>query len=275
MKFLYCDESGTGDQPIAVMVGVLVDATRMHITKIDWCALLAKLSELAGREITELHTRNFYAGNGPWRNLNGPQRASIISAVMDWFCERKHKIVFSSAHRAGYSHDFDLQKIPDELNTLWRFLGFHLVLSLQKYCQGLAGIKGNTVLIFDNEHREQMRFTDILMRPAEWSSQYYGKKKKQEPLDQIVDVPYFGDSQEVSLIQLADFLAFFLRRYAEIKTGASPARYVEEEQKIDDWVNTLMSCSVGRNFMYIRNNRNYAEDIFFRNAPECLRNLGQ
>lgn len=42
---------------------------------------------------------------------------------------------------------------------------------------------------------------------------------KQKQLDQIVDVPYFGDSREVVLIQVADFAAFFLRRYAEIQEG--------------------------------------------------------
>jgi hypothetical protein len=44
MKVCYCDESGTGDEPIAVMVGVLVDSQRMHITKKDWCELLEQFS---------------------------------------------------------------------------------------------------------------------------------------------------------------------------------------------------------------------------------------
>jgi len=57
MKLCYCDESGTGNEPIAVMVGVLVDAHRMHITKQEWCALLDYLSELAGVEIKELQAR--------------------------------------------------------------------------------------------------------------------------------------------------------------------------------------------------------------------------
>ena len=165
----------------------------------------------------------------------------------------KHRVVFSSAYRDHYDQDYGMQRIPDELNTLWRFLGFHLVLSLQKYCQRFEGIKGNTVLIFDNEHREEMRFTDILMRPADWSGEYYGKKRKQEPLDQVIDVPYFGDSKEVSLIQLADFLAFFLRRYAEIKERVQPARYAEEEERMDgvgkqadvlfNWRGALCMCA--------------------------------
>ncbi len=43
VKFCYCDESGTGDEPLAMMVGVIVDAQRMHCTKHDWESLLSSL----------------------------------------------------------------------------------------------------------------------------------------------------------------------------------------------------------------------------------------
>jgi hypothetical protein len=273
MKFCYCDESGTGNEPIAVMVGILVDASRMHITKQDWCGLLDRLSTLVGEQVTELHTRNFYAGNGVWRNVDGPKRAQIISAVFEWLTERKHKIVYSSACRAEYQSRFALQRIPDELNTLWRFLGFHLVLSLQKHCQGFEINKGNTLLIFDNEQREEMRFTDIILRPPAWSGEYYAKKKKQDPLDQIIDVPYFGDSRDVSLIQVADFLAYFLRRYAEITENLVPARYADETERMNGWITSLAKLSIGRSFMYPKVGRGDAEDLFYLTASRSIREI--
>jgi hypothetical protein len=273
MKLCYCDESGTGNEPIAVMVGVLVDAHRMHITKQEWCALLDYLSELAGVEIKELHTRNFYSGNGVFRNIEGPQRARITSAVFDWLCERKHHVVYASVCKKEYEAQYKLQRISDELNTVWRFLGFHLVLAVQKHCQREKGNKGHTLFIFDNEQREQMRFTDVLMRPPSWSGEYYSQGKKQEPLDQVIDVPYFGDSQDVSLIQLADFIAFFLRRYAEIKEGLVPAKYAEEETRIGGWMASIVSRSIGASCMYPKINRNKATDMFFSVASESIRVL--
>jgi hypothetical protein len=60
MKVCYCDESGTGDQPIAVMAGILVDTQRMHITKAEWAQLLVRLSLKVRRPIAEIHTRNLY-----------------------------------------------------------------------------------------------------------------------------------------------------------------------------------------------------------------------
>ena len=69
MKFCYIDESGTGDEPYAVMAGVLIDAYRMRPTKAEWDSLLSDLAEIIGKEVREFHTKDFYAGNSPWRGI--------------------------------------------------------------------------------------------------------------------------------------------------------------------------------------------------------------
>jgi|SRR5688572_28311889 len=97
--------------------------------------------------------------------------------------------------------------------------------------------------------------------------------RKQEQLDQIVDVPYFGDSRDVALIQLADFLAFLLRRYAEIKENLVPPSYKDEEAKVSEWVSRFAGRSIGRRFMFPRTARGYAEALFYDNAPASLRDL--
>jgi Protein of unknown function (DUF3800) len=273
VNLCYCDESGTGDEPIAVMVGIVVDCHRMHITKEHWAGLLNRLSEIAGKVISELHTRDFYAGNRIWRDLNGPQRAGIITEIFQWLSDRKHHVVYASVCKEEYVKNFALQRIPDELNTIWRFLGFHLILAMQKCCQREKSNKGHTIFIFDNEKREELRFTDIIKRPPAWSDEYYGRGNKQNSLDQIVDVPYFGDSQEAALIQLADVASFFLRRYAEIKEGLVPAKYEDEEARIDGWISTFADRSIGRPYMYAKKNRTRAENLFFDNASVSIRAL--
>jgi hypothetical protein len=91
MKFCYVDESGTGNEPFAVMVGVVVDAQRMHVTKKEWNELLDELSSIIRQKVTEFHTRDFYAGNGPWRAIEGPKRAEYISTVLLCVKDRIHK----------------------------------------------------------------------------------------------------------------------------------------------------------------------------------------
>lgn len=55
MKFAYIDESGTGNEPFAVMAGVIVDAQRMRPTKDDWSDLLIDLSDIVDREVNKFH----------------------------------------------------------------------------------------------------------------------------------------------------------------------------------------------------------------------------
>ena len=271
MKVCYCDESGTGDEPIAVMVGILVDSQRMHITKQEWCDLLEVLSTMAGRKIAELHTRHFYAGNSVFREIDGPTRARLITRIFEWIGDRKHHVVFTSVCRDTYYKNYALQYIPDELNTLWRFMGFHLMLAVQKWAQREPKNKGNTIFIFDNKEREQLRFTDVILRPPSWSGEYYGLAKNQKPLDQVIDVPYFGDSEDVGLIQLADFVAFFLRRYAEIKENLVPEKYAGEANKMEGWIEMIVERSIGTSYKKI--GRNNAEEQFFQNASKSIRML--
>jgi len=273
LKFCYCDESGTGAEPIAVMVGVLVDAQRMHCTKQDWAALLTSLSMRAGRTIAEMHTRDFYPGNTPWRQMSGPERREVVGEVCTWLRERKHRLVFTSVQKSAYDDAVARAVMPAELNTPWRFMGFHLILAVQRAHQKEKRHKGHTLFVFDNEERERMRFTDIIQRPQTWSDQYYERRKNQDELDQIVDVPYFADSREVGLLQVADFAAFFLRRYAELQEPQESEKYAGERQQVAEWASMLAQRAIDRRHVYSRSSRNEAAELFWSCAPPSLRDL--
>lgn len=267
MKFCYVDESGTGEQPYAVMVGVVADAQRMHVTKQEWSQLLSELSLLAEREITEIHTRDFYAGNGPWRNLNGNLRAQIISTVFEWLKARKHRIALVTVDKERFFADFPKTPYHADVKTLWRFLALHLVLGIQKEFQKVSNNKGNTVFVFDNEYREQLRFTDLVRNPPAWTDSYYNKQPRQAQLDQVVDVPYWGDSEDVGLLQLADFIAYFFRRHLEIQEGKIPPKYADEEEKVSEWFNMILGCALPKSSFYPKKNRCDCAEMFYRFSP--------
>ncbi len=255
------------------MVGIVVDSGRMHVTKKDWIELLQISSKVTGRHITELHTADFYHGNDVWRGLKGSIRANVISEIFNWLADRKHHIVYSSVLKEAYFMAKEAGELPRELHTIWRFLGFHLTLAIQRYSQPEKRNKGNTFLVFDNEERERVRFNDIIKTPPAWSDAYYGRGTKQQQLDQIIDVPAFQDSKDVGLLQLADFVAFFLRRYAEIQEGLVPAKYKDEADRIEDWIKQASDRSIGVAHIYPRRQRNEAQEIFYRHAPKCIRDL--
>lgn len=273
MNFCYSDESGTGQEPIATMVGIVVDAQRMHLTKAHWNELITILNDLTKRPIVELHTADFYSGNGVWRGVDASTRSSVITAILDWLADRKHHLVYTSVLKKSYFAALETGGIPSEVNTIWRFLGFHLTLAVQKYSQPESGIKGNTLFVFDKEDREEDRFIRLVRTPPQWSDEYYGKKKNRSQLDQMVDVPCFGDSQYYPLIQVADFLAFLLRRYAEIQEGSVPAKYDGEGERVTTWIGKLKERSISSANIYPKRRRSEAQDLFFRHAPPCIRNL--
>lgn len=278
MQFAYFDESGTGDEPIAVMTGVITDSYRMRPTKSDWNNLLRQLSGIIGRNIDEIHTRDLYSGNSPWRDLNGQQRSAIIDAVFNWLHNRRHSIIYTAVHKETFFNNLQTDNRLQEIGTLWRFMALHIALIIQKRFQGsirgrnrTINPKGSTVLIFDHEHREQQRFTELLLSPPDWTDTYYDKTPNQEKMSQIIDVPHFVDSKQVGMIQLADFMCFFLRKHIELSLGLSNPEYSDEPEKVRNWTNKILERSVPKNNIYLSRGRCECSELFYNNAPGTIR----
>lgn len=271
MKFTYIDESGTGDEPYAVMVGVVVDAQRMRPTKDNWDSLLSSLSEITGREVKEFHTKDFYAGNGIWRGLPGGKRAEIITAIVDWFCARGHSIFYSAIDRQRYDVEYADHAYTKSLGSLWKVLAFHLSLSIQRSHQKFPHPKGNTVLIFDAHKRDEEAFSELILDPPEWAYGYFLEKKQEKRLDQIIDVPHFVDSRHVGMIQLADCVSFILRRQLELEDGGKEERYDGEADIISKWATSIIQQCKSKPSIYPKVGRSEAAEYFYQLAPDSLR----
>lgn len=146
-------------------------------------------------------------------------------------------------------------------------MALHICLAVQKHHQSISHNKGNTVLIFDNEEREVAEFTAMIRNPPEWTDTYYGRTEKQDRLDQIIDVPYFGDSRHVGLIQLADFVSYFIRRHLEITSKQVPSRYDGEDKLVNAWVNVAFERSIPRSKTFLARGRCNCANLFHRFAP--------
>ena len=272
MKFCYIDESGTGDEPFAVMVGVIADSYRMRLTKEHWSKLINDIEKIIGKEIAEIHTRDFYAGNGAFRGMEGNQRKEIIELIFNWLQERKHPIVFVGVDKEKFHNEFKEDKRAVDISTLWRFMATHLALSMQKEYQKQKKNKGNFLMIFDNEEREEKRFTDLLLNSPDWTDSYYNRnEKKQEKFNQLIDVPHFVDSRDVGLIQLADFICYFLRRHMELCQGSQNEKYDGEAEIIANWFELINKSSLSKSATYPKKGRCECTELFYQYAPECIK----
>jgi hypothetical protein len=253
------------------MAGVIIDAYRMRPTKDEWNGLLHHLSGIIGRDVKEFHTKDFYAGNSPWRNLPGPSRVNVISAIFEWYAERRHQIVYSVIDKHAYEavvaekHPFAIS-----LGTLWRTLAMHVTLSIQKYHQRQKKNKGNTLLIFDAHENDKEAYSKLVLEPPDWTETYYKREKKQNPLDQIIDVPHFVDSAHVGMIQLADCISYILRRHVEIQKRKIPPKYDGEEDNVKKWAELALGQSISRGAIYPQRGRSKAADYFCKITPDIM-----
>lgn len=270
MKFCYLDESGTGNEPYAVMAGVIVDAQRMQVTKKQWAELLNSLSQILNRPIVEFHTSAFYPGNTPWRDLSGNDRARIVTAIFEWIVERKHNIVYAAVDKKKFAVELGKGSHAAEIDSLWQFLALHICLAIQKCFQTMARNKGNTLLIFDKQLTQADAFTRIIRDPFDWTDTYYSRNLKRDRLDQIIDVPYFADSQHVGLIQVADFVSFFLRKHIEFQEGSASENYAGERKLIERWIKTALKQSIPKSAIYPSKGRCSCANLFYNCAPSCL-----
>ena len=150
-------------------------------------------------------------------------------------------------------------------------MGFHVALAIQRHFQSEPKNKGNTIFVFDEEVKEETRFHELVLNPPVWSESFYSKPKKASPLDQIVDAPYFADSKNVGLLQVADFLAYFVRRHIEIQENAIPEKYAGEAAKVAAWFNKIKARTLPYNCMYPKRQRCGTAELFWSLAPASIR----
>jgi hypothetical protein len=276
MKFCYIDESGYGDEPIIVMAGIVVDAFRMHITKGHWDHLLNILSIRAGRPVIEFKTRLFYRGAGIWNDLNGDERSTVIQEIISWLRERKHNVAFTAIDKKklrSLPRNCRPEGFPDQCPSPWVLAAFHLLLGIQKQHQGSKATKGHTVCIFDKEFTEERGLVALVRDPPAWSDTFYSASPRSR-LDQIVDVPYFADSRDVGLLQVADLFAYLLRNYAELESGYREPKYHGESAKLKGWAQQVVSIALPQMTRWPRKSVCPCAALFNAVAPEPLERLG-
>lgn len=271
MKFCYLDESGKGEEPVLVLAGLIVDSHRMHKTKEGWQGFLEHVSKETKYQISELHTKDLYSGNGPWRKMAGPHRAALITAVIEWIGFRKHQVTFAAIDKAKARSFLESgDERAQTLSSAWLLAAGHCALSLQKFGQTHSKTSGHSVLIFD-QGDDAPGFSKFIHDLPSWADSYYGRKKKQDSLSHIVDVPFFVDSEHALLVQVADLIAYVLRAYCELKENRSSPKYKDESEKLEVWAKQLFHLSLKGSFRFPAKGRCSTAQLFWDLAPDSLR----
>ena len=269
MKFCYADESGHGGG-ITVVVGVVVDALRMHRTKEDWENLLAALDTISAGRVIEIKGRELYRGNAFWREWDGGERSRLISNIINWMGERKHTVTFGAVSRQRVDTlRSTTRALTFQGTTEWTIAAIQLILSVQKRYQHESQNKGKTLFIFD-EVTEREELLDLVDKPPVITNGFYNLGKKQRPLDQVIDVPYFADSRHVGLIQVADLFAYILHLYAELSEGIATEKSPGEFKRLEEWVDQMKPVLLPDAMRWPQGSRDSCTQFFRSVGPASL-----
>lgn len=266
MKFIYIDESGKDDKdPFAVLCGVSFDVLRMRKTKLKWLEFIAWLNK-KGIKTSELHAAEFFAGKGPWYKMKAVERKLIANAIVKWLKERAHEFCVVSVEKKLFDEHNNTHQHP--FKNYWSFLATHLIFTFSKKYQTEKGTKGDFVAIFDQGcvGKEFNEFINS-KNANELFTEYYGKNQK---VIKLADTPMSADSKQSSLVQVADFVAFFCRRKIELESEMKE-RYVNEKKDIDDIFDGLSKIRIDNRFVYKKVGRSEIESVFFDLAPPYIK----
>lgn len=203
MYLFYVDESGDSsqwqNQNNFILAGVAVHEGQVRI-------LSESLNQVQRqffpdiRVPLEFHAQHIRSGKGRFRDMPHEQRVALLDAAYDVIANARFPdlIAFVSA-----IHVSAVQSSPQALQTcLEDICGCFNIFLVRQFN---AGYKDKALMIIDRSGREG--------RVRELMSHFEHHGTRHGYLGNIVDVPYFAESNRTRMLQLADLLAYAAGRY--------------------------------------------------------------
>jgi len=239
MKVCYVDESGNDkNDPCLVMVGIVVDAYRLNRTREEFKGIFDDIQQQFQESLKELKGAKVIFGRDRWRKVDPETRQRIARFLCNWIVERKHHIVLAAIDREQFKQS-DRNRFPEVDDDPWLACSLHIALQLQKNNQGKEKNKGRTFLFIDENKQKADKLSELLFEPPEWTDSYYGRRKNQAHLEQLIDSSFAVKSHHAGLVQVADVYALILRRYAELHEYKRSEEWEGEKSLIDEWSRIL------------------------------------
>jgi Protein of unknown function (DUF3800) len=231
MYAFYADESGFSkstkfeiDQPILVVVGILIDTSKLRKAIEVFDDILLKVNALLNTSVQELkftEIRNKY----PYK-IDLPkveERADLLeNIILDFQKEIDFKVFYCAIDNQRY---FNARKTEELLKKRLKHpylcASYKILSQLDKHQAPKPRNKGKTFVIFDEQNQYQNDIEELVHQPLHI-----------QKFSEIFDTTYFGKSHYSKLIQIADLIAGTIRYYlTQLKQGKTP--------KTDYWVERI------------------------------------
>lgn len=267
MRICYVDETGTdGNSPVVVFVGLVVDTTKQAKIDRELRERFDAIYALAKWPLDELKGAHMYPGKKHWRGID--TRHDAIADLCEWYTETSNcHIALSAVETSTYagSELFELTELG-----IWSAGALHIALQIQKSGQGRNKNKGSTFMVFDEQEIYKNELADLLLDPPECTDAYYERDAKAVPFDQVIDTPFFVQSERVPAIQLADVFAFIIRRHIEIADGHREERFDGEGALLQTWFDHLEARLLPASARSPKRPRSDLADAYRSSMPSTL-----
>lgn len=231
MKFVYCDESGSlGEDPVFVMAGILIDGYRLRKQNKIINARIEELLDLyPGLKPKELKTKKMLNGSDKWGQVDPALRKKFVNDLCDLVAtSAKVVIIPIDSNKFAYSK-------PEFMfcrSNHWIAAGIYIACVAEVYAQKINNAnKATTIIIMDDNKRDQTNLSDILYSPPAQLADLTGEKPT-NILGNILDTAIAIKSDHSGLVQAADCVAYVSRRHEELQ-GESKINYEGEKEFID------------------------------------------
>lgn len=220
VHFLYIDEAGnTGldldnpEQPVFVMAGLIVSDERWQRTSAEVQRNIARALGGPLPDRFELHASELLGpeGRGPFVGWERNQRNRLALDLLSIIESRSHQILMHWVFKQTLAQS-DLPEHNYEFN--WRHpweLGFHVLLTMfEEYLRSSrTGASSTGLVIVDHgdDYLQLMRNHSRARRQTDGWMQ----------IRKVVEIGYSVESHANTMVQLADLVAFTMKKWAECR----------------------------------------------------------
>lgn len=228
VRVLYLDESGIGNirnDPIVVVAGVIIHAdTQWGPLQCRLDELLTNMTPLGATKPRFFHAKDVFHGSGeyPRETWTEIRRNSLLKAVGELVAEFNLPVPWMGVDRAEYARECPEDEPEERVRTCYTIaaVGCFMQAELFMRQQHLEGEVCSCVLEENKQLQKRIpEMFEFLRDPAEETKNLLEGWERVMPLTKMIDHPSPQPKNASSILQLADYCAFAIKRLLEKKGG--------------------------------------------------------